>query len=90
VNNLQFTRLNLHEAFAQLGLTDPGEEPLPLTKVLKQGNAYAKYRILKFHDLVSNDEARDYLRGFAFPVGSLEALKTTDMRSIGLEAENSA
>ena len=88
VNNLQFTRLNLHEAFAQLGLTDPGEEPLPLTKVLKQGNAYAKYRILKFHNLVSNEQAKEYLRDFAFPVGSLESLKTTDMRSIGLETEN--
>ena len=88
VNNLQLTRLNLHEAFAQLGLTDPGEEPLPLTKVLKQGNAYAKYRILKFHNLVSNEQAKEYLRDFAFPVGSLESLKTTDMRSIGLENEN--
>ena len=90
IEHMKFSRLVMHGAFEELAVKVPPKDPLPLTTVLTQGNAYAKYRILKFHDLVSNDEARDYLRGFAFPVGSLEALKTTDMRSIGLEAENSA
>ena len=89
IDGLGFTRLPLSGAFAQLAQAEPPAPPLPLVKVLKQSNAYGKYRILKFHELVSNDEAKDYLRQFAFPVGSLESLKTTDMRSIGLETDNS-
>ncbi|MGY8897727.1 MAG: HDOD domain-containing protein [Paraglaciecola sp.] len=89
IDGLGFTRLPLSGAFAQLAQAEPPATPLPLVKVLKQSNAYGKYRILKFHELVSNDEAKDYLRQFAFPVGSLESLKTTDMRSIGLETDNS-
>jgi len=87
IQGLHFQRLFLHGAFEQLANTENGEEPLPLTTVLLQGNAYAKYRILKFHELVTIEEAKDYLRKYKFPVGSLEVLKTTDMRSIGLEAE---
>ena len=84
---MHFQSSFLHGAFEQLANTENGEEPLPLTTVLLQGNAYAKYRILKFHELVTIEEAKDYLRQYKFPVGSLEVLKTTDMRSIGLEAE---
>lgn len=89
IDGLQFTRLPLNTAFSELAQKQLPSPPLPLTTVLKQSNAYGKYRILKFHELVSNNEAKDYLRQFAFPLGSLESLKTTDMRSIGLETDNS-
>jgi hypothetical protein len=87
IQGLGFQRLFLHSAFEQIANTDTSEEHLPLTKVLLQANAYAKYRILKFHELVTIEEAKEYLRQYKFPMGSLEVLKTTDMRSIGLEAE---
>jgi hypothetical protein len=60
----------------------------PLALVLKQGKAYAQYRILKNHKLIDLQQSKDFIRTLSMPKGSLELLKTTDMRSLNLSMNN--
>jgi len=60
----------------------------PLALVLKQGKAYAQYRMLKGHKLVDLKQSKDFIRTLRMPKGSLELLKTTDMRSLDLSMKN--
>ncbi|MBL4631542.1 MAG: HDOD domain-containing protein [Paraglaciecola sp.] len=57
----------------------------PLALVLKQGKAYAQYRMLKEHRLIDLESSKAFIRTLKMPKGSLEILKTTDIRSIGLK-----
>ena len=56
----------------------------PIGKVLVQGDAYNKYRMLKQYKLIQMDEAKEYLRQFKYPNGALATLKATDLRRLSL------
>jgi hypothetical protein len=60
----------------------------PLALVLKQGKAYAQYRMLKEHKLLDLQQSKDFIRTLHMPKGSLELLKKTDMRSLDLSINN--
>ena len=60
----------------------------PMGKVLLQGLAYNRYRMLKTYRLINMEEAKAYLRQFQMPPGALSVLKTTDLRHLNLKMED--
>lgn len=88
IAHMGLRRLPIHDAAQQLAQQQNVGELTGLSKVLKQATGYAQYRILKGYNLISMEEAKEYLRVFALPVGALEVLKTTDLRSLNLNSVN--
>ncbi|MFT6899842.1 MAG: hypothetical protein ACJA13_004284 [Paraglaciecola sp.] len=84
ITHMDLRRLPIHDAAQQLAEQQSVDELTGLSRVLVQATGYAQYRILKNHNLISMEEAKEYLRLFALPVGALEVLKTTDVRSLDL------
>lgn len=62
-------------------------EMSPMAKVLKQGQAYNQYRMLKANQMINMDEAKAFLRLFQMPPGALAVLKTTNLRNLNLTFE---
>ena len=60
----------------------------PLAEVLKQGKAYAQYRMLKKYKLINLEQSKEFIRTLNMPKGSLELLKATDLRSLDLRMIN--
>jgi hypothetical protein len=87
INKMNMKRVFINNAMQELQQNVAQSELSPLAKVLQQGNAYAKYRILKFHKLIDMQEAREFVRTMQMPKGSLELLKTTDVRALNLSVE---
>ena len=88
IAHMGLRRLPIHDAAQQLAQQQSMDELSGLSKVLKQATGYAQYRILKNHNLISMEEAKEYLRVFSLPIGALEVLKTTDSRSLNLKSAN--
>ncbi|WP_299080023.1 HDOD domain-containing protein [uncultured Paraglaciecola sp.] len=60
----------------------------PLALVLKQGNAYAQYRMLKEHNLIDLQQSKDFIRTLKMPKGALELLRKTNLRALDLSINN--
>lgn len=66
----------------------PHAEMSPMGRVLMQGTAYNRYRMLKAYKLITMDEAKAYLRHTQMPAGALSLLKTTDLRHLNLNMDD--
>ena len=77
-------RVFITNAMQEAANADTASELSPIALVLKQGKAYAQYRILKAHKLIDLEQSKEFIRGLSMPKGSLEVLKVTDMRSLNL------
>ncbi|MCC2617392.1 HDOD domain-containing protein [Aestuariibacter halophilus] len=84
ITRMGFKRLFIATAIHEYAERKPLAQCSPMARVLHQGIAYARYRILKGHKLITMDEAKEYLREVAMPSGALSALKATDLRSLNL------
>lgn len=88
IDKMTMQRVIISKAMFEAVNNEPMADLSPLALVLKQGKAYAQYRILKNHKLIDLQQSKDFIRTLSMPKGSLELLKTTDMRSLNLSMNN--
>ena len=88
IDKMAMKRVIIANAMFEVANNEPAANLSPLALVLKQGKAYAQYRMLKGHKLVDLQQSKDFIRTLRMPKGSLELLKTTDMRSLDLSMNN--
>lgn len=88
IDKMDLRRLLITNAIYEFANHTPLKDMSPMGRILHQGHAYAKYRMLKAHNLIDMQQSKDFLRTLSLPVGALELLKTTDMRSLNLDLEN--
>lgn len=84
IEHMGFKRLQLSEPMAEYAAKLEFENLSPLAQVLMQGDGYAKYRVLKNYKLINIDYAKEYLKTFRMPQGSLSLLKTVDLEKLPL------
>ena len=87
IQKMDFKRVFIANAMEEFATNMPIQKMSPMGRVLAQGNAYNKYRMLKSYKLIQMDEAKQYLRQFRMPPGALAALKSTDLRRLSLSFE---
>lgn len=85
IDKMAMQRVFIAQAMFEVADNDPTADLSPLALVLKQGKAYAQYRLLKGHNLIDLQQARDFIRTLKMPSGSLALLKTTDVRSLDIQ-----
>jgi len=88
IDKMAMKRVSIASAMFEVANNEPTANLSPLALVLKQGKAYAQYRMLKGHKLIDFQQSKDFIRTLRMPKGSLEILKTTDMRTLDLSANN--
>jgi hypothetical protein len=88
IDKMAMQRVFIANAMFEVANNEPAKDMSPLGLVLKQGKAYAQYRMLKGHKLIDLQQSKDFVRALRMPKGSLEILKTTDMRSLDLSMSN--
>ncbi|MFQ3189560.1 MAG: hypothetical protein ACI936_000685 [Paraglaciecola sp.] len=88
IDKMAMRRVIIANAMFEVANNERAANLSPLALVLKQGKAYAQYRMLKGHKLVNLQQSKDFIRTLGMPKGSLELLKKTDMRSIDLSVRN--
>lgn len=87
IEKMNFKRVFIAPAMKEITDNMPISHMSPLAKVVTQGSAYNKYRMLKAYKLMNIDEAKAYLRQFYFPNGALGVLKNTDLRNLDLKMD---
>jgi hypothetical protein len=87
VKHMNLQRIPILHAMLELNSDAPPQELSAMAKLLKQGQTYAQYRMLKRHKLITLEQSKELIRSAQMPKGSLELLKLTDLRSLGLTAE---
>ena len=85
LDNMAMKRIFIANATHQLAGEQPASNLSPLALVLKQGSAYAHYRLLSFHKLIDLQQSKDFISTLDLPKGALNILKATDMRSLDLK-----
>tara|TARA_R110002153_G_scaffold3042_5_gene14417 strand:+ start:11202 stop:12401 length:1200 start_codon:yes stop_codon:yes gene_type:complete len=88
IEKMAMKRVFIANAMSEVANNVPAADLSPIALVLKQGKAYAQYRMLKRHTLIDLQQSKDYIRTLGMPQGSLELLKKTDLRSLDLSASN--
>ena len=88
IEKMAMKRVFIANAMSEVANNVPAADLSPIALVLKQGKAYAQYRMLKRHTLIDLQQSKDYIRTLGMPQGSLELLKKTDLRSLDLSANN--
>lgn len=88
IDKMAMKRVMIANAMFEVANNEAAANLSALALVLKQGKAYAQYRMLKGHKLIDLQQSKDFIRTLRMPKGSLELLKTTDMRSLDLSINN--
>lgn len=88
IKKMDLRRLFITNAMQEFADHTPLQDMSPMARVLYQGHAYAKYRMLKARKLIDLQQSKDFLRTLHLPPGALALLKTTDIRSLNLVLEN--
>jgi hypothetical protein len=88
IDKMAMKRVIIANAMFEVANNEAAANLSPLALVLKQGKAYAQYRMLKGHKLIDLQQSKDFIRTLDMPKGSLELLKTTDIRSLDLSINN--
>ncbi|MFT5837610.1 MAG: hypothetical protein ACI9UT_000096 [Flavobacteriales bacterium] len=88
IDKMAMKRVFIANAMFEVANNESTEDLSPLALVLKQGKAYAQYRILKRHKLIDLQQSKDFIRTLHMPKGSLEVLKATDLHTLDLNMNN--
>jgi len=88
IDKMAMQRVFIANAMSEVANNSPTTDMSPLALVLKQGRAYAQYRMLKRYKLIDLQQSKEFIRTLGMPKGSLELLKTTDLRSLDLRIVN--
>lgn len=84
LEHMDFKRLMIAEPMTEYAAKLEFKNLSPLARVLSQGDGYAKYRVLKNYKLINIEYAKEYLKTFRMPKGSLAELKTKDLEKLPL------
>lgn len=87
IERMDLRRVFISPAMQEVADNKPLTEMSDLGRVLAQGCAYSKYRMLKTYRLINMDEAKAYLKMFRMPPGALAVLKVTDLKRLNLSFE---
>lgn len=87
VTKMNFRRVVISPALDENISNMPLSEMSALGKVMSQGVAYSRYRMLKSYKMISMEEAKGYLRQYHMPPGALSTLKTIDLRHLNLNID---
>ncbi|ALS99944.1 HDOD domain-containing protein [Lacimicrobium alkaliphilum] len=87
IERMDLRRVFITPAMHEVADNKPLSEMSDLGKVLAQGAAYSKYRMLKTYRLINMEEAKAYLKLFRMPPGALAKLKVTDLKRLNLSFE---
>ncbi len=88
IDKMAMKRVFVANAMFEVANNKPAADISPLALVLKQGKAYAQYRILKRYKLIDVEQSKAFIRTLDMPAGALELLKATDIRSLDLRMIN--
>ena len=88
IAKMGFKRLFIANAMDEYARELPMSKMSPLAKVLYQGVAYNRYRMLKNYKLIELEEAKAYLMQSQMPKGALSLLKTTDIRHLNISVDD--
>ena len=88
IDKMAMKRVFIANAMFEVANNKPAADISPLALVLKQGKAYAQYRILKRYKLIDVEQSKAFIRTLGMPAGALELLKATDIRSLDLRMIN--
>jgi hypothetical protein len=88
IDKMAMKRVFIANAMSELAVNQPVAGLSPLALVLKQGKAYAQFRILKKSKLIDLQQSKDFIRTLRMPKGSLELLKATDLYTLDLNMNN--
>jgi hypothetical protein len=88
IDKMAMKRVFIANAMFEVANNEPAADISPLALVLKQGKAYAQYRILKKYKLIDVEQSKAFIRTLDMPAGALELLKATDIRSLDLRMIN--
>jgi hypothetical protein len=88
IDKMAMQRVFIANAMSEVANNSPTTDMSPLALVLKQGRAYTQYRMLKRYKLIDLQQSKEFIRTLGMPKGSLELLKTTDLRSLDLRIVN--
>jgi hypothetical protein len=88
IDKMAMKRVFIANAMFEVANNKPAADISPLALVLKQGKAYAQYRILKRYKLIDVEQSKAFIRTLDMPAGALELLKATDIRSLDLRMIN--
>jgi hypothetical protein len=88
IDKMAMKRVFIANAMFEVATKQPAEDLSPIALVLKQGKAYAQYRMLKKYKLIDLQQSKDFIRALHMPKGSLEVLKTTDLYTLDLNMNN--
>jgi hypothetical protein len=88
IDKMAMRRVFIANAMSEVSSNNSLADLSPLALVLKQGKAYAQYRMLKEHKLIDLQQSKDFIRTLNMPKGSLDLLKRTDMHSLDLSINN--
>jgi hypothetical protein len=88
IAKMAMKRVFIANAMFEVANNEPAADISPLALVLKQGKAYAQYRILKKYKLIDVEQSKAFIRTLDMPAGALELLKATDIRSLDLRMIN--
>ena len=84
IDKMAMQRVFIANAMFEVANNAPTTSLSPLALVLKQGKAYAQYRLLKERKLINLEQAKEFIRTLKMPKGSLEILKTTDICTLDI------
>ncbi len=87
IAKMGFKRLFIANAVDEYAREVSVKKMSPMGKVLYQGIAYNRYRMLKGNKLIEMEEAKAYLMQCQLPKGALSLLKTTDIRSLNISVD---
>jgi hypothetical protein len=88
IDKMAMRRVFIANAMSEVSSDNSLADLSPLALVLKQGKAYAQYRMLREHKLIDLQQSKDFIRTLSMPKGSLDLLKRTDMHSLDLSINN--
>lgn len=88
IDKMAMKRVFIANAMFEVAKNEPTTDMSPLALVLKQGKAYAQYRMLKKYKLIDFKQSKEFIRTLDMPKGSLELLKATDLSSLDLRMVN--
>lgn len=89
IENMQLKRLFIAPAMNEIVQKKDIAKMDPLARVILQGDAYAKFIMLRGYKLMKAEQAKLYLSKFRMPKGSLALLKETDLKTLPLEDDPS-
>jgi len=82
INRMDLKRLFIANAMEEIATHASSDDFSELAQVVLQARGYARYRLLKASQLINEQESKDYVRSLHLPKGALQALKSTDIRTL--------